>query len=83
MHKTTLYLPEVLEHEIDALARARGVSKAEFMRQGLERIVAEAKEKRPRREPYPLLPAGRRRAHTPEEMDQAIYESIKRRVSKR
>lgn len=84
MHKTTLYLPETLEHEIDAAARALGMSKAEFMRQSLERGVAQAKSKRPRRKPYVKLPSrGRGRGMTLEEMDQAIYESIKRRVSKR
>lgn len=84
MHKTTLYLPETLEHEIDAAARALGLSKAEFMRQSLERAVSQTKQKRPRREPYPKLPSrGRGRGMTLEEMDQAIYESVKRRASKR
>lgn len=84
MHKTTLYLPETLEHEIDAAARALGLSKAEFMRQSLERAVRQTNQKRPRREPYPKLPSsGRGRGMTLEEMDQALYESIKRRVSKR
>ncbi|GAA1671975.1 hypothetical protein GCM10009830_17660 [Glycomyces endophyticus] len=83
MHKTTLYLPEDLEHDIDAAARALGVSKAEFMRRSLERSVADAKQKRPRRDPYLVLPTGRRRARSMEEIDDAIYESVKRRASKR
>ncbi|MEU6857377.1 CopG family transcriptional regulator [Glycomyces sp. NPDC046736] len=85
MQKTTLYLPETLGPEIEAVARSLGVSKAEYMRQTLERAVREdLKNRKPRRRrSYTLLPSGQRRAMTLEEMDDAIYESIKRRVSKR
>lgn len=82
MRKTTLYLSEELEAEIEAAARRLGVSKAEFVRRAAKRLASEVRSDRPlRSRPYPVLAGGRRRSL--EEMDEAIYQSIKRRVSKR
>jgi hypothetical protein len=83
VHKTTLYLPETLEHEIAAAARMLGISKAAFMRRAIEQVAAETQAaKRTRRRSYTLLPAGRGSA-TVEEMKRAIVESMERRASKR
>lgn len=84
MHKTTLYLPEQLELAVDAEARALGMSKAEYMRDAIERRTTETRQSRKRRrKPYTMLTGGPERPRTMEEIDDAIYESMKRRVSKR
>lgn len=41
MKKTSVYLDPVLDRALARLAEARGVSKAEVIRRGLERVVAE------------------------------------------
>ncbi|MFN8078385.1 MAG: CopG family transcriptional regulator [Kineosporiaceae bacterium] len=42
MEKTTVYLPQQLKRRLRQVARARGVSEAEVIRQALEAEVGEA-----------------------------------------
>lgn len=84
MHKTTLYLSDELEHDIAIAARQLGISRSEFLRRAAARLAAETRRRRPeRREPYTVLPPRKNGPRTMEEIDDAIYESIKRRVAKR
>jgi hypothetical protein len=41
MHRTQVYLPVALNGALDALARERGVSKADLIRQAAQRLVDE------------------------------------------
>jgi plasmid stability protein len=41
MVKTTLYLPDELKHELERVARRRGISEAELYRQALQAAVAD------------------------------------------
>ena len=47
MHKTTIYLPEDLRHDIEVLAKQEKRSKADFIRNALKTYV----DQRPRRLP--------------------------------
>jgi hypothetical protein len=48
MRRTTIYLPEQLKRGLEQAARSKGSSEATFVREALERAVAEAKPPRPR-----------------------------------
>jgi hypothetical protein len=48
MRKTTIYLPDDLKRALERAARNEGTSEASFVRQVLERAVAEARPPRPR-----------------------------------
>lgn len=50
MTKTTIYLPEDLQHQLEALAKQEKRSKAEVIREALQSYV----EKKPRRLPKSL-----------------------------
>ncbi|MFB9660624.1 CopG family transcriptional regulator [Glycomyces mayteni] len=78
--KSTVYLDERADLRLEAEARRRGVSKAELMRIFLDEGLLRSGE----REPLPPLPKfSSGRAMTVEEMDEAIYQSMKRRAEKR
>lgn len=80
MLKTTVYLPESLDARLAAEARAIGASKAELIRRAVERLLSESV--RPRRSTdLPVFASGQVR--TPEEMDDAVYASIKERATRR
>ena len=51
MTKTSVYLPEQLKHELGLVARRRGRSEAELIREAIARLVAEEGQERPRPEP--------------------------------
>lgn len=38
--RTTVYLPDELEHQLEVAARASGLSKAELIRRGVRDVVA-------------------------------------------
>jgi hypothetical protein len=48
MKKTSLYLDETLDHELSRLAAEEGLTKAEFIRRGLEQLVNRPKRPKPR-----------------------------------
>jgi predicted transcriptional regulator len=48
MTKTSVYLPEDLKHELTLVARRRGRSEAELIREAIARLVAEEGQDRPR-----------------------------------
>jgi hypothetical protein len=48
MRKTTIYLPDQLKRALEKAAESAGSSEATFVRQALERAVAEARPPRPR-----------------------------------
>lgn len=82
MRKTTVYLPDELELELEAETTAIGISKAEFIRQSIaEKIAASSRPKRDLT--LPVFNSGRGRSLTPEEMDDAIYQQIKKKVGRR
>jgi hypothetical protein len=47
MVKTTLYLPDDLKHDVERVARRRGVSEAEFLRQAIQAAVSYADVPKP------------------------------------
>jgi Arc/MetJ-type ribon-helix-helix transcriptional regulator len=51
MTKTSVYLPEQLKHELALVARRRGRSEAELIREAIARLVAEEEQDRPRPRP--------------------------------
>jgi len=57
MHKTTVYLPESLKHELERVAAARGVSEAELIREAVRTLAREAAAPQPR---LPLFKSGKR-----------------------
>ncbi|WP_081687672.1 ribbon-helix-helix protein, CopG family [Glycomyces tenuis] len=78
--KNTVYLDEEMELRLAAIARSTGVTKAELIRRYLAKGIEEARrEERPK--PFPTFKS--MKPMTVEEMDEAIYQSMKRRVSKR
>lgn len=56
MEKTTVYVPSEVKRALGLLARARGTSEAELIREALRRIVAETPPPRPR---LPLIQSGK------------------------
>ena len=48
MTKTSVYLPEELKHGLTLVARRRGRSEAELIREAIARLVAEEGQDRPR-----------------------------------
>ncbi|MQM27170.1 ribbon-helix-helix protein, CopG family [Glycomyces albidus] len=79
--KSTIYLDEAADMRLEAVARKLGSSKAELMRRFIDEGLLRADETEP---PLPPLPKYRsERALTVEEMDEAIYQSMKRRAQKR
>lgn len=79
MLKTTIYLPEELDAQLAAEARATGASKAHLIRRAVEKLLSE--NVRPDPPPLPVLKGGRTR--TMEEIDDAIYEHIKESAARR
>jgi hypothetical protein len=57
MRKTTIYLPDELKRAIERAAEDQGSSEASFVREVLERAVAETKPPKPR---LPLFTSGDR-----------------------
>ncbi|MGY0500900.1 ribbon-helix-helix protein, CopG family [Nocardia sp. FBN12] len=80
MIKTTVYLPEEIEVRLDAEAAATGVSKAELIRRGITMLL-DASERPKLDEPLPVFDSGQSR--TAEEMNDAVYDHIKSRSSRR
>jgi len=81
MIKTTVYLPEELEVQLDDSAAVAGVSKAEAIRQAIALWISQVhvQEREPRR--LPVFSSGRLR--TAEEMDEQIVEHIAERAARR
>jgi len=44
MVKTTLYLPDELKHEVERVARRRGISEAEFLRRAIQAAVTPSED---------------------------------------
>lgn len=80
MHKTTVYLPDELQIRLDAEAAAKGVSKAELIRQGVVMLL-EASDRPQQDTSLPVFRSGRSR--TVEEMDRDIYAHIKQQSARR
>ncbi|WP_051393241.1 CopG family transcriptional regulator [Glycomyces arizonensis] len=80
MKKTTVYFPEDLELRLEAEARRTGASQAELIRQAVAALLDHVESERELK-PWPTFNFGG--PMTLEEMDQAIYESIKRKVARR
>jgi hypothetical protein len=57
MVKTTLYLPDQLKHDLEEVARRRGISEAELYREGLQTVADEARVPEPE-VGFIQLPAG-------------------------
>lgn len=55
MIKTTVYLKDTTKRRLAALAKQRGVSEAQLVREGVERLV----ESEPRRPRLPLFSSGK------------------------
>jgi Arc/MetJ-type ribon-helix-helix transcriptional regulator len=51
MTKTSVYLPDQLKHDLALVARRRGRSEAELIREAIARLVAEEEHERPRPRP--------------------------------
>lgn len=80
MHKTTVYLPEELDAQLAAEARATGSSKAELLREAVKTMLAASSRPRTRTE-LPVFRSGR--ALTIEEMDDAMLTSMQERAARR
>lgn len=79
--KSTVYLDEAADLRLEAVARKLGASKAELIRRFIDEGLIQIGESEP---PLPPLPKYRsERPLTVEEMDEAIYQSMKRRSQKR
>ncbi|WP_205327926.1 ribbon-helix-helix protein, CopG family [Glycomyces sp. YM15] len=78
--KSTIYLDEKADLRLEAEARRRGIPKAELMRRFLDEGLLRAADE----EPLPPLPKFSSGGPlTVEAMDEAIYQSIRRRSLKR
>ncbi|MCH7230420.1 hypothetical protein L0U85_06055 [Glycomyces sp. L485] len=78
--KSTVYLDEEADLRLEAVARHIGASKAEVIRRFIDEGLLRTKEE----EPLPPLPKYRSdRPLSVEEMDEAIYQGMKRRSLKR
>jgi predicted transcriptional regulator len=73
MTKTSVYLPDQLKHELSAVARRRGRSEAELIREAITRLVAEEGQDRPR--PKPGLFASND-PHLAERVDEVLAEGF-------
>jgi hypothetical protein len=79
--KSTVYIEEAADMRLEAAARKLGASKAELIRRFIDEGLLRTGESE---SPLPPLPKYRsERALTVEEMDEAIYQSMKRRSKKR
>lgn len=79
--KSTVYLDEAADLRLEAVARKLGASKAELIRRFIDEGLIRTGESEP---PLPPLPKYRSdEPLTVEEMDEAIYQSMKRRSQKR
>ena len=78
--KSTIYLDEKADLRLEAEARRRGISKAELMRRFLDEGLLRAADEDPL-PPLPKFSSGG--PLSVEEMDEAIYQSIRRRSLKR
>ncbi|GAB3647048.1 CopG family transcriptional regulator [Glycomyces tarimensis] len=79
--KSTVYLDEAADLRLEAVARRAGVLKAELIRRFIDEGLLQI-EKQDRRLP-PLPKYRSERPLSVDEMDEAIYESMKRRSLKR
>ncbi|THV43496.1 CopG family transcriptional regulator [Glycomyces buryatensis] len=78
--KSTIYLDEAADMRLEAVARKLGASKAELMRRFIDEGLIRTGES----DPLPPLPKYRsEQPLTVDEMDEAIYQSMKRRAQKR
>lgn len=78
--KSTVYLDEAADLRLEAVARRVGVPKAELIRRFIDEGLVHIEEDRS----LPPLPKYRSdRPLSVEEMDEAIYQSMKRRSQKR
>ncbi|MBV9023498.1 MAG: ribbon-helix-helix protein, CopG family [Streptomycetaceae bacterium] len=80
MIKTTVYLPEELELRLDAESAARGVSKADLIRQGIAMLLDSSTRPKKSRA-LPVFNSGR--PMNAEDMDDEIYAHIKERSGRR
>jgi hypothetical protein len=80
MVKTTVYLSEELEMQLDAEAAATGVSKAELIRRGIAMVLA-ASDRPKHTGELPVFHSGRSR--TVQEMDDDVYDHIRQRSARR
>jgi hypothetical protein len=79
--KSTVYLDEAADLRLEAAARKIGASKAELIRRFIDEGLIRTGESE---QPLPPLPKYRsEQPLTVEEMDEAIYQSMKRRAQKR
>lgn len=79
MIKTTVYLPEDLDAQLEAEAVATGAPKAALIRRAIAALLARSEPRQT--EPLPVFRSGRQL--TPRQMDDAIYEQIRERASRR
>jgi Arc/MetJ-type ribon-helix-helix transcriptional regulator len=79
MIKTTVYLPEDLDAQLEAEAVASGASKAALIRRAISALLSRSTPRET--EPLPVFRSGRQL--TPAQMDEAIYEQIRDRAARR
>jgi Arc/MetJ-type ribon-helix-helix transcriptional regulator len=79
MIKTTVYLPEGLDAQLEAEAIASGASKAALIRRAISALLARSRPTET--EPLPVFLSGRQL--TPPQMDEEIYEQIRNRATRR
>ena len=80
MVKTTVYLPEDLDLQLEAESASSGVSKAELIRRGVALVLGSSTRLRPA-EPLPVFDSGRRL--TADEMDELVQEQVRDRAASR
>lgn len=80
MQKTTVYLPEELDHRLETESAATGLSKAELIRRGVAEYL-DANQQSHRIEPLPVFNSGRSR--TPDEMRAELVDQMAARSARR
>lgn len=80
MVKTTVYLPEELDTQLEAEAASSGVSKAELIRQGISMVLDQTPHSR---QPGALPVFNSGRQLTLDDMDQLVSERITDRAARR
>ena len=80
MHKTTVYLPEDLDAQLSAEARATGVSKAQLLREAVRTMLAASTRSRGKTD-LPVFRSGG--SLTVDEMDDAMLASMQERAARR
>jgi hypothetical protein len=80
MVKTTVYLPEDLDLQLEAESASSGMSKAELIRRGVALVLDSSPRLRPAA-PLPVFDSGRRL--TADEMDEMVQEEVGERAARR